>query len=342
MPKIQSESRPATADGDGDRPVRMLLHTPFAGPVAFLLLADERGYLREQGLSCEFVEGAGAAGIVPLVKSPDFDAGYGDMTALIEAIANCAPDRGPVAIFSTFNTVPFTIAVPADGPVRAPRDFEGRSISGYPVDAALQTFDMFAKATGIDPARVEVIKSPDTMEGQIDAMLNRNATDGVFGFVNTIIAKAASIGIDGGARLRFLTYAEYLPDMYGNTMFVTRELYEGGRAVLAGLVGAFNRALRETVEDPDLAIDSLMRKAPGALRDVDRTRLIGTLRSDMGHPEGKRLGVGDMDDARLARMIDLVVAAKKLPRTPSVREVFDRSFLPPMSERVTDMSRVPD
>lgn len=342
MSTVQSESAAAAVDHDESRSIRMLLHTPFAGPVAFLLLADERGYLREHGLSCEFVEGAGAAGIVPQVKSPDFDAGYGDMTALIEAIANCAPDQGPVAIFSTFNTVPFTIAVPANGPVHTPRDFEGRSISGYAVDAALLTFDMFAKATGIDSARVEVIKSPDTMEGQIEAMLYRNATDGVFGFVNTIIAKAASVGIDGAARLRFLTYAEYLPDMYGNTMFVTRELYERDKPALAGMVDAFNRALRETVENPDDAIDSLMRKAPGALRDVDRARLIGTLRSDMGHPEGSRLGVGDMDDARLSRMIDLVVAAKKLPRTPSVREVFDRSFLPPLAERVTDMTRVPD
>jgi len=325
-----------------DRLVRMLLHTPFAGPVAFLLLADERGYLRRHGLTFDFVEGAGAAGIVPQVIAPEFDAGYGDMTALIERIAHCPPDRGPVAIFSTFNTVPFTIAVPVEGPVHAPRDFEGRAISGYAVDAALLTFDMFATATGIDGSKVTVIKSPDTMEGQIAAMLNHGAVDGVFGFVNTIIAKAASIGIDGNARLRFLTYADYLPDMYGNTMFVTRELYERDKPALAGMVDAFNQALRETVADPDAAIDALMRKAPHALRAVDRTRLIGTLRGDMGHPEGRRLGVGDMDDARLARMIDLVVTAKKLPRTPSVREVFDRSFLPPLAARVTDMTRVPD
>lgn len=324
------------------RRVRMLLHTPFAGPVAFLLLADERGYLREHGLTFDFVEGAGAAGIVPQVKAPDFDAGYGDMTALIEAIAHCPPDRGPVAVFSTFNTVPFTIAVPAAGPIHAPGDLVGCSISGYAVDAALLTFDMFAKATGIDPSLVTVIKSPDTMEGQIEGLLWRGEVDGVFGFVNTIIAKAASVGIDGVAELRFFPYAEYLPDMYGNTMFVTRELYERDKPALVGMVDAFNRALRETVADPDIAIDALMRRAPTALREVDRTRLIGTLRSDMGHPEGQRIGVGDMDDARLGRMIDLVVAAKRLPRTPSIREVFDRSFLPPMAERVTDMTRVPD
>ncbi|QKS00438.1 ABC transporter substrate-binding protein [Sphingomonas sp. CL5.1] len=232
--------------------------------------------------------------------------------------------------------------MPADGPIHQPRDFEGRTISGYPVDAALQTFDMFATATGIDAGRVTVVKSPDTMEGQIAAMVRQGAVDGVFGFVNTIIAKAAVVGIDGVATLRFLTYAEYLPDMYGNTMFVTREFYERDKPALAGMVAAFNRALRETAADPDAAIDALMRRAPRAPRAVDRARLIGTLRGDMGHPEGRRLGVGDMDDARLRRMIDLVVAAKKLPRTPAIHEVFDRSFLPPLAERVTDMSRVPD
>jgi NitT/TauT family transport system substrate-binding protein len=41
-----------------------------------------------------------------------------------------------------------------------------------------------------------------------------------------------------------------------------------------------------------------------------------------------------MDDGRLQRLIALIVEAKKLPRTPSAREVFDRSFLPPEGERI--------
>jgi NitT/TauT family transport system substrate-binding protein len=59
----------------------------------------------------------------------------------------------------------------------------------------------------------------------------------------------------------------------------------------------------------------------------------------MAHPEGARIGIGDMDDSRLERLIALTVEAKKLPRKPSVREVFDRSFLPPDAERIRSLAR---
>jgi NitT/TauT family transport system substrate-binding protein len=45
-----------------------------------------------------------------------------------------------------------------------------------------------------------------------------------------------------------------------------------------------------------------------------------------------------MDDARLERLIRLIVQAKKLPRLPALREVFDRSFLPPDGERIRTLA----
>ena len=138
--------------------------------------------------------------------------------------------------------------------------------------------------------------------------------------------------------LRFIAYADHLPDMYGNALFVTRELYGADPRAVAGMVRAFNRGLRDTVADPDAAIDALARRAT-IRRDVDRTRLVGTLRSEMAHAEGARLGVGDMDDERLGRLIDLIVRTRKLPRKPALREVFDRRFLPPPAERITSLAR---
>ena len=319
---------------------KLLLNTGFSGPVAFLLLAEDKGYLGEEGLHVSFAPGDGAAAIVPRVRAGDFDLGYGDITALIERIALGAPGEGPVAIWTTFNTVPFTIAVAAAGPIRSPKDFEGKTISGHPLDAALITFDMFAKANNVDISKVKVVKSGDAMGNQVAAMVRATAdVQGVFGFVNTIIASVAPLGIDSARELRFMNYADNLPDMYGNGLFVTRETYRDNRDKLRGLVRAFNRALADTVKSPDVAIDALVKRVPGANRDINRVRLAGTLNSEMAHPEGARLGVGDMDDARLARLIALVAEAKSLPRKPGIREVFDRSFLPPDAERIRSLAR---
>ncbi|MOA62563.1 hypothetical protein D3C78_1880200 [compost metagenome] len=59
----------------------------------------------------------------------------------------------------------------------------------------------------------------------------------------------------------------------------------------------------------------------------------------MAHPEGARLGIGAMDEARLRRLIALLVEVKGLPRTPSVEEVFDAGFLPPEEERIRSLAR---
>ena len=130
--------------------LKLLLNTSLSGPVSFFLLANTRDYLREEGLSVAFSGGGGAAVVVPQVRHGSYDAGYGDISALIERIARGKPNEGPVAVYTTFNTVPFTIAVPANSPLRSPKDFEGRRIIGHAMDAALITFDMLASAAGVD------------------------------------------------------------------------------------------------------------------------------------------------------------------------------------------------
>lgn len=327
---------PAKAE---QRRLRLLLNTSLSGPVAFFLVAQDRGYLRDEGLDIVLSPGSGVAAIVPQVRHGAYDAGYGDMSALIERIARGAPEQGPVAIYTTFNVVPFTIAVAANGPIRVAKDLEGKRIAGHAGDAALLTFDLYARAAGIDSTQVTVLRSMQGMGSQVADMLAGDGADAVFGFVNTIVASAAPLGIDGHKALRFLNFADHLPDMVGNTLFVTRELVQGDPAVLRGMVRAFNRALADTVQDPDAAIDALLRHAPGADRGVNRTRLVGTLKGEMAHPEGARIGIGDMDDARLARFIALIVETKKLPRVPAPREVFDRSFLPPEAQRIRSLAR---
>lgn len=318
--------------------LRLLLNTGLSGPLAFFVLAQERGYLAEAGIDLRTQSGGGAAAIVPQVVDGQWEAGYGDMPALIERIARGRPGEEPVAIYTPFNATPLTIAVDAAGPIRTPRDLQGHTLVGHGNDAALLTFDLFAAATGIDPAQVRVQASWAGMGGQVAEMLEGGRVHGVFGFVNTILASIAPLGIDP-RRLRFIDYAEHLPEMYGNTLFVTRDALRRHRELLPGLVRAINRGLADTAADPEAAIDALLRVAPGASREVNRVRLLGTLRTEMAHPEGARIGLGDMDDARLARMIDRIVTVKRLPRRPAADEVFDRAFLPPAAERIRNLAR---
>jgi NitT/TauT family transport system substrate-binding protein len=316
---------------------RLLLNTSYSGPVAFFLLARERGYFGEAGIELDLSPGGGASVIVPQVVPGGYHAGYGDMCSLIELISRGKPHQGPVAIYTTFNATPLTVAVDAAGPIEHPKAFEGRTITGHAEDSALLMFDLLAAATGTDIAKVSIKPSHSGMGNQVEDMLAYGKVAGVFGFVNTIIASVTPLGIDP-KRLRFIKYADYVPEMYGNTLFVTREVHRNRTALLPGLVRAVNRGLAETAAAPEAAIDALVRSSRGSNRAVNLTRLLGTLKAEMAHPEGARIGIGDMDDTRLATLIERIVTVKKLPRRPSIDEVFDRSFLPPPAERVRSLA----
>ena len=68
---------------------------------------------------------------------------------------------------------------------------------------------------------------------------------------------------------------------------------------------------------------------------IERGRLDATMAAEMSHPEIAKIGLGDVSDERMKKSIDILVKAKELPRTPAASEIFDRSFLPPLSERPT-------
>jgi NitT/TauT family transport system substrate-binding protein len=71
--------------------------------------------------------------------------------------------------------------------------------------------------------------------------------------------------------------------------------------------------------------------------EVEKPRLIYFLEKQMITPETNALGIGDVDDKRMANAIAVVTEAYQLASKPEVKQVFDRSFLPPKAERELKM-----
>ena len=317
--------------------VRLILNGGFSGPHAWFCLAQQRGYFAAAGLEIEFIAGEGAAAVVPLVGHDGIDAGYCDINALAE-IAACGPGPAPVAVFAMFNSVPFTIAVRADSRLRRAADLAGSRLSGHRQDAALKLFPTLADRAGFAASSATITASPLGLGQQVRDLLLPGQMDGVFGFVNTIIAAVTPLGVDP-ARLRFIEFADTLPDLYANSLMVSRAWLERAPQQVQGLVTALNRGLVETLDDLDVAIDAVARAAPATDRSVQHRRLAGTLAAEMAHPEGARVGIGDVDDARLQRGLDLMARSLGWPRVPRAGEVFDRRFLPPLAQRVKSLAR---
>jgi NitT/TauT family transport system substrate-binding protein len=318
--------------------IRLILNSGFAGPHACFFIARERGYFRAAGLEVELVPGNGAAAIVPLVGRDGIDAGYGDINALAERVAR-ESQAAPIAVFAMFNAAPFTIAVRADGPVHRAADLAGGTLAGHAQDAALKLFPALAEADGIAPGSVTLKAESAGLGEQVRDLLLAGRVAGVFGYVNTIIAALAPLGIDP-ARLRFINFSDLLPDLYSHVLMVPRELLERSPRQVHALVHGVNRGLVDTLNDIDAGIEAVARVAPpGFDRAVQHRRLTATLTAEMAHPEGARLGIGDVDDARLNRSLATLARCGRWPRLPVADEIFTRSHLPPLDERVRSLAK---
>ena len=325
------------------QPLRMQLNTFYSGPQAWFYLADERGYLRDEGLTVEFTEGDTAANTVPKMANGDdkggFDVGYGDINALISHVANGLPNA-PLAVFASYNASPYTIAVPAESTIRTPQDLAGKLLAAHPQDAAMLLFPEFCKKTGLDPSTVRTVIDAAPHSAMVRELLagKPGGWDGMFGFVNTLIAASIDAGIDQKA-LRYIEYHDHLPELYGMALMVTRELATAEPETVRGLLRAFNRGLVDTIADPGAAIEALAQRNTAINRESNHRRLIGTLQLEMSRAEGGMLGIGDLNDARFTRGIALLVATKNLPFHPTASDLFDRRFLPPLDERVRSLVR---
>ncbi len=314
--------------------LKMVLNWRYQGPQGFFFLAQDKGYLRQEGLEIEMDQGNGSGAAVGAVASGSYDLGFGDINALITLAAKAAPGTAPLAIAALYNRPPFTIAVRADSPIKAPKDLEGRTIGGPANDGALKLFPAFAKLSGIDAAKVTLTNMQPNLREQ---MLQRGQVDGVFGFVNTIRFSAKLVGINPDKDMRFISYGDYGMDLYSNAIIASRKLATEKPEALRGLLRAINKGLKDMIADYDAAVDAVARREPLINKPVEKERLIATLKDEMSHPEGKRLGLGDIDDGRFGKSIDIVAEAEGLPRKPAIDEIFSRAFLPPLADRVTTL-----
>jgi NitT/TauT family transport system substrate-binding protein len=114
---------------------------------------------------------------------------------------------------------------------------------------------------------------------------------------------------------------------------VSRKLATDKPDAVRGLVRAINKAMREVLASPDAAIELLAKKEPLLNVPIEKQRLIYATKTLIATRETAELGIGDVNDSRMAQSVDTIVTAFELPRAPAVTDVFSRSFLPPKAER---------
>jgi len=315
-------------------PVKFTLDWKYQGIHAFVFWAAAKGYFAAEGLDVTVDQGTGSAATVSRIASGTYDAGFGDMNALVQ-LAGKEPGTAPVMVYMIYNSSPFALITKTSGPVVTLKDMEGRTL-GYPAGgSAGQLFAPLAKANGVDPAKVKIVNMAPNLQEQ---MMLRGEVDASAVFTVTSYVNLIGQKVDPDKDIRWLYYSALGINPYSNGVMVSQKLIKEQPKAAAGLVRALNRAFIENAADPDAATAVMLKEEPLLNAALEKQRLLYAYKTHYITPETDRDGVGDITDARMTETIKLNVEAYALPHTPAVADVFNRSFLPPRAERMIKLA----
>ena len=309
--------------------IRFTLGWKTQGSDAPFLMALSRGYFADENLNVTIDQGEGSAATVTRIMGGAYDAGFGDINAIIQNAA-ARPGEAPVMVYQLWNRPPFAIVTPKSAGIETPADFEGKRLGGAQGTPTTRLFPVFAKLNGID---IDKVAQENMAPNLQEPMMIRGDIDGAFVFTITSWFNLIANRQDPAADYNWFQFEEYGMDLYSNGMMVSREMLAENPDAVAGLVRAVNRATLEIAKDQDIAVEAIMAFDNLVDPELERARLEFALTNLMNAAETAEIGMGDLVDERLTRSIAIVAEGYGLERLPEASEIFDRSFLPPADTR---------
>lgn len=318
-----------TGAASAQTPVKFSLDWKFEGPAAPFTVAMDRGYFKAEGLDVTIDTAPGSLEPLNRVASGTYDMGIGDINSLIK-FRDANPSNPIQAVFMFYNKPAFSIVARKSLGVTKPKDLEGKKLGAPAPDGAYAQWPIFVQANGIDASKVTIenigfpVREPMLQKGEVAAITG-------FSFSSFINLKSMGVPVDD---IVVMLMADYGVNLYGNAVFVSPKFAAEKPEAIKGFLRALVKGLKDTVKDPDTAVDSVIKRNDVASKPVELERLRMAINDNILTDEVKANGYGAVDMARLAKAIDQIGLTYQFKNgKPDGSAVFVASYLPSAADR---------
>ncbi len=309
-------------------PVKFMMDWAWQGPQSFALMARDKGYFRDAGLTMQLDRGFGSGRVPIELASGTYQMGYADINPAIKFMAE-QPQAGIVCVAVMYDGGAQVVVVDANGPIKTPKDLEGKTLAAPDADGARQLFPAFAKKVGIDTAKVNWMSvTPELRE----PMLAQGRAQGITGFITSSVPSLERIGF-GADRMRIFKYREFGLPFASSSILTTRKFIDENPKAVAGVVQAMMRGMQDTIKDQPAAIKALKAHEPLTDEAVETSRLKMAIDELVLTEHVKKNGLSSIAPARFQESITLIEEAFGMAPKLKVADVYNDRFLPAAADR---------
>jgi NitT/TauT family transport system substrate-binding protein len=301
------------------RPVKVQLDWVVSGYHAGFFVAKEKGLYAAKGLDVTINRGFGAGDTIKVVAAGQSDFGMANIPTSIISRGKGTPVRQLAVIMGK---APESILSFEEKGIRKPQDVEGKNVGEPFGGGAAIIWPAFAKFAGIDASKVNMFNVEPAAK---PAVFFSGRGDWAFGwrpgFDETIIVRARK----DGKKLVFLRWEDLGWKSYGSGIFTTDDLFRRDPKLVADFVSATMDGYRWAIENPEQALDIVVRANPEMDRAMAHLSLLFGIDALLTKT-GREHGLGYMDADRMAFQIDLMSKLLNFP-PPKAENVYTNQFV---------------
>jgi NitT/TauT family transport system substrate-binding protein len=315
-----------------------LLATPFAGwaqqgtrldrivvagwskpitEVTPLLVEEDKGFYKAQGIALEYVPGAGSADAIRNILSGQADVAFADPGSFFSAL-----DKGEKlrAIYDIYPQNVFNVVSLKGSGITKPSDLKGKKIGVYSLASGTrQALQVLLHTAGLSESDVTVVVTgllnfAPLMQGQVDATA---ATD-----TGLLIGRRRGL-----PEVNVIEVGKYLPAS-SDLFVVTEDVYAKKRAALQRFLRGYRDAAAWMMARPEEAAQLAMKRAIDGSDPALNLEIIKLRNAASVSELTRRSGLGTMDVASLQAAADTYRKLGLLQKPLDVAKVVSQDLLP--------------